>query len=245
MPYRLFPVAGLSSRAQQAPLYRSLYAQVLFAIALGIVVGLIWPETGAAMRPLGDGFIKLVRMLIGADHLHDGRRRHRADGRDARGRPHRAAGVRLLRGRLDARADHRPGGGERPPARRRPERHAERRRHRGGRSPTAPRPASTRARSRSSSTSFRRRWSTHSRGATSCRSSSCRSWPALRCSMLGRARAAAGGGARTARPARVRDDRADHAAGADRRVRRHGVHRGPLRHRLAALARRPDGRAST
>ena len=47
------------------PLYRSLYAQVLFAIALGIVVGLIWPETGAAMRPLGDGFIKLVRMLIG------------------------------------------------------------------------------------------------------------------------------------------------------------------------------------
>ncbi len=47
------------------PLYRSLYAQVLAAIALGIVVGLIWPETGAAMRPLGDGFIKLVRMLIG------------------------------------------------------------------------------------------------------------------------------------------------------------------------------------
>jgi len=47
------------------PLYRSLYAQVLVAIALGIVVGLIWPETGAAMRPLGDGFIKLIRMLIG------------------------------------------------------------------------------------------------------------------------------------------------------------------------------------
>jgi aerobic C4-dicarboxylate transport protein len=47
------------------PLYRSLYAQVLFAIALGIGVGLIWPETGAAMRPLGDGFIRLIRMLIG------------------------------------------------------------------------------------------------------------------------------------------------------------------------------------
>jgi aerobic C4-dicarboxylate transport protein len=47
------------------PLYRSLYAQVLFAITLGIAVGLIWPETGAAMRPLGDGFIKLIRMLIG------------------------------------------------------------------------------------------------------------------------------------------------------------------------------------
>lgn len=47
------------------PLYRSLYAQVLFAIAVGISVGLIWPETGAALRPLGDGFIRLIRMLIG------------------------------------------------------------------------------------------------------------------------------------------------------------------------------------
>ena len=29
-----------------------------------MVVGVIWPERGAAMRPLGDGFIKLIRMLI-------------------------------------------------------------------------------------------------------------------------------------------------------------------------------------
>src|SRR5688572_1770969 len=50
---------------RRVPLYRSLYAQVLAGITLGILVGLIWPETGAAMRPLGDGFIKLVRMLIG------------------------------------------------------------------------------------------------------------------------------------------------------------------------------------
>src|SRR5215203_2090985 len=46
------------------PLYRNLYAQVLVAIALGVVVGVVWPERGAAMRPLGDGFIKLIRMLI-------------------------------------------------------------------------------------------------------------------------------------------------------------------------------------
>jgi aerobic C4-dicarboxylate transport protein len=49
----------------KGPLYRSLYAQVLAGITLGIVVGLLAPETGAAMRPLGDGFIKLIRMLIG------------------------------------------------------------------------------------------------------------------------------------------------------------------------------------
>jgi aerobic C4-dicarboxylate transport protein len=46
------------------PLYRNLYAQVITAIALGVIVGVIWPEKGAAMRPLGDGFIKLIRMLI-------------------------------------------------------------------------------------------------------------------------------------------------------------------------------------
>ena len=46
------------------PLYRNLYVQVLAAIVLGVVVGVIWPERGAAMRPLGDGFIKLIRMLI-------------------------------------------------------------------------------------------------------------------------------------------------------------------------------------
>lgn len=47
------------------PLYKSLYAQVLTAIALGILVGHCWPETGIAMKPLGDGFIKLIKMMIG------------------------------------------------------------------------------------------------------------------------------------------------------------------------------------
>lgn len=46
------------------PLYRSLYVQVLTAIALGVVFGVLSPEKAAAMRPLGDGFIKLIRMLI-------------------------------------------------------------------------------------------------------------------------------------------------------------------------------------
>ena len=49
---------------QGQPLHRSLYAQVLTGIALGVLVGVMWPATGASMRPLGDGFIKLIRMLI-------------------------------------------------------------------------------------------------------------------------------------------------------------------------------------
>ncbi len=43
---------------------KSLYVQVLIGIAAGILLGFVAPETGAAMRPLGDGFIKLVKMLI-------------------------------------------------------------------------------------------------------------------------------------------------------------------------------------
>jgi aerobic C4-dicarboxylate transport protein len=41
-----------------------LYVQVLIAIVIGVAVGAIWPETGAALKPLGDGFIKLIKMVI-------------------------------------------------------------------------------------------------------------------------------------------------------------------------------------
>jgi aerobic C4-dicarboxylate transport protein len=43
---------------------RSLYVQVLMAVALGALLGFLNPGLGAAMKPLGDGFIKLVKMLI-------------------------------------------------------------------------------------------------------------------------------------------------------------------------------------
>jgi len=46
------------------PLWRSLYFWVLVAIALGVLVGWLFPETGRALKPLGDGFIKLVKMII-------------------------------------------------------------------------------------------------------------------------------------------------------------------------------------
>jgi aerobic C4-dicarboxylate transport protein len=47
------------------PFYRSLYAQVLAGIVLGVILGVAAPQTAAAMKPLGDGFIKLIKMLIG------------------------------------------------------------------------------------------------------------------------------------------------------------------------------------
>jgi aerobic C4-dicarboxylate transport protein len=44
--------------------YQHLYIQVLTAITLGVCLGYFYPETGEAMKPLGDGFIKLIKMII-------------------------------------------------------------------------------------------------------------------------------------------------------------------------------------
>ncbi|MET3136148.1 aerobic C4-dicarboxylate transport protein [Undibacterium sp. GrIS 1.2] len=49
---------------KKPPLYRSLYFQVITAIILGVLLGHYYPESGAAMKPLGDGFIKLIKMMI-------------------------------------------------------------------------------------------------------------------------------------------------------------------------------------
>ena len=45
--------------------WRLIYVQVLIAIAIGIVLGWAAPETGKAMKPLGDAFIALIKMMIG------------------------------------------------------------------------------------------------------------------------------------------------------------------------------------
>ncbi|QJQ06336.1 dicarboxylate/amino acid:cation symporter [Undibacterium piscinae] len=49
---------------QKQPLYKSLYFQVITAIVIGILLGYFNPESGAAMKPLGDAFIKLIKMMI-------------------------------------------------------------------------------------------------------------------------------------------------------------------------------------
>ena len=45
-------------------IHRLLYVQVLFGLAAGVAVGHLWPEVGIALKPLGDGFVKLVKMMI-------------------------------------------------------------------------------------------------------------------------------------------------------------------------------------
>jgi Na+/H+-dicarboxylate symporter len=46
------------------PIYKALYFQVLVGVLLGIAVGHFWPVFGASLKPLGDGFVKLVKMMI-------------------------------------------------------------------------------------------------------------------------------------------------------------------------------------
>src|ERR1700720_1230873 len=50
--------------APRKPFYTHLYAQVLTAIVLGVLLGHFYPQLGEQMKPLGDGFIKLIKMLI-------------------------------------------------------------------------------------------------------------------------------------------------------------------------------------
>jgi aerobic C4-dicarboxylate transport protein len=53
-----------AAHPHRRPWYRILYVQVLTAIALGILLGRLYPQTGVAMKPLGDGFIALIKMMI-------------------------------------------------------------------------------------------------------------------------------------------------------------------------------------
>ena len=57
-------MTSTTSASTSTPFYRSLYFQVLAAIAIGIALGHFAPALGTQMKPLGDGFIKLIKMII-------------------------------------------------------------------------------------------------------------------------------------------------------------------------------------
>lgn len=54
----------MSNPSGRKPFYHSLYVQVLFAVTVGVLLGHFYPQLGADMKPLGDGFIKLIKMII-------------------------------------------------------------------------------------------------------------------------------------------------------------------------------------
>src|SRR5450432_2682462 len=57
-------VPAVAARAPHQPWYTILYVQVLIAIALGVVIGHYFPDLGKSLKPLGDGFISLIKMMI-------------------------------------------------------------------------------------------------------------------------------------------------------------------------------------
>src|SRR3954464_10235076 len=54
----------MDTPARRKPFYTSLYLQVITAIVAGALLGNFWPHVGESMKPLGDGFIKLIKMMI-------------------------------------------------------------------------------------------------------------------------------------------------------------------------------------
>ena len=54
----------MDQRPEKPPFYKSLYLQVITAIVIGVLVGHFFPATGEAMKPLGDAFIRLIKMII-------------------------------------------------------------------------------------------------------------------------------------------------------------------------------------
>src|SRR5215203_6537127 len=57
-------MAATATSAHPGKWYQHLYVQVLGAIVLGILLGHFYPSLGESMKPLGDGFIKLIKMMI-------------------------------------------------------------------------------------------------------------------------------------------------------------------------------------
>src|SRR5207253_99126 len=58
------PISEVTTSRQRRPLYAGLSLQILVAMLLGSLVGYLWPQSADSLRPLGDLFIRLVRMIV-------------------------------------------------------------------------------------------------------------------------------------------------------------------------------------
>ena len=221
-------------------LTRHLYFWVLLAILIGGTIGYVSPETGVALKPLGDGFIALVKMLIAPIIFCTVVLGIAGAGQHEEGRARRRQGAAVLRSGLDLRAGDRPDRRQCDPARRRIQRRSRVARRRGG----------GRLREGRRQPEHRRFRAAHHPAHVLRRLHRLRR-PAAGAVRRGavRLRDDAPRAGRQHRPpgdhdgvARVLpdDERADDA-GADRRRRRDGVHHRPLRRRGAEAAGAADG----
>ena len=87
------PTMTAGAPAEHRPWYRHLYAQVLCAILLGVLLGHFYPSIGAQMKPLGRRVHQADQDADRADHLLHGGARHRQHGGHEEGRP---VGIKAL-----------------------------------------------------------------------------------------------------------------------------------------------------
>jgi aerobic C4-dicarboxylate transport protein len=64
LPGQQTPPASTKQKSHNPPFYRTLWVQVLFAMAVAMVLGYVAPARAVAMKPLGDAFIRLISMII-------------------------------------------------------------------------------------------------------------------------------------------------------------------------------------
>jgi aerobic C4-dicarboxylate transport protein len=58
------PAAAPAASGKKPAIYKSLYVQVITAVVIGVLLGHFYPSVGETMKPLGDAFIKLIKMMI-------------------------------------------------------------------------------------------------------------------------------------------------------------------------------------
>ena len=57
--------SALPTPQRKKPIYQNLTVQVLVAVVIGAMIGGIWPEAGKQLKPIADGFIRLVKLVVG------------------------------------------------------------------------------------------------------------------------------------------------------------------------------------
>ena len=220
--------------------FGKLYVQVLIGVTAGVLVGVLWPQLGSDLKPLGRRVHQADQDGVRAHHLRDGRPRHRADGKHEGAGARRRSGAHLLRGAVDLCAVDWSDRRQRPPAGSGDEHRPRDARYQGHRELHRQRSKADRHRGfpAEHDPGQRRRCAGQERHPADPGVLD----PVRRRAVAHRAACQAGDRLpRLVRPRRLLDRRDDHAPRAACRLRRDGLHGRQVRTGIDCVARQADG----